>query len=360
MLKPEYLRVFSPNSASAVYPANIHPLEKQGLSSDMYSFQLVNDSASAKKEKEYILRVYKKGFEDKGPKEFELLSALKKQNISVPRVYCLNANNGPEEKFFMIMDREKGKTADEFLRDEISVPFIVDKLAEVLCGIHRVEPSTFRDSNILRSQYEFQQQQLTMIRFLIQKSEGFFRFCSPLQKKFIFSLKWSENLRPKGYRSAILHGEYIPGHVLVSNRQFTVVDWGEALVGDPAYDVAWMYHSLNSGFKTNKVDLGEFFVQCYEKHYGQKLNNLEYCKDMVALKLSIWLGLLPFSKPTWFKYYIRMADLTFGNVFGRLSQALYIHQLKNRLRNYHIDEQNIDQGQKYLVQYFEGIKQRKA
>ena len=307
-----------------------------------------------RKKREYILRVYKEGFEDKGPKEFELLSALKKCNVSVPKVYCFNANNGSEEKPFMIMERINGKTADEFLRDEINVPFIVDKLAEILCQIHRLEPSIIRDSNILQSQYELQQWQLMKRRIFIQKSGGFLGFCSPLQKKFILSLKRSENLKPKEYRPSILHGNYEPGHVLVSNRQFTVVDWGETLVGDPAYDVAWMYHELNLGFKTNKVDLGELFVQCYEKRSGQKLSNLEYCKDVVAMKHAWWLGLSPFSKPTLFNSYIKMVDLTFGNVFGKITQAVYMHRLKNRLQNHHTDGQrSISQSQKYVVEYFE-------
>jgi aminoglycoside phosphotransferase (APT) family kinase protein len=361
MLTPEYSRTFLPTNATAVHPVNVYPLVEQGLSSAMYSFQLAYVSDGAKKNREYILRVYKEGFEDKGPKEFELLNALKKHNILVPMAYCFNANNGSDEKPFMIMEKIKGKTAAELLREETNASFIVEKLAEVLAKIHKLDPGIIRNANVLQSQYEFKQQQMSKVRFFIEKSKGFPGFSSPLQRKFMTSLSQAEELKRHEYQPAILHGEYIPGHVLVSNGQFTAVDWGEALVGDPAFDVAWMYHELNLGFKKNETDLGELFVESYEKFSGRKLSNLEFCKDMVALKLAVWYGLSPFSAPSLFSFYRKMVDLTFGNILGKLSNAAYMRDLKNRMRSHHTNGQrSADQYQKYVARYFESSKQRKV
>jgi aminoglycoside phosphotransferase (APT) family kinase protein len=77
-----------------------------------------------------------------------------------------------------------------------------------------------------------------------------------------------------GFEPAVTHSDLGPGHLLVRNRRLAgVIDWGDARIGDPALDYAWL---LNGPFPDWDVDddlrrrartyhrLGPWF----EVHYG--------------------------------------------------------------------------------------------
>jgi len=124
-----------------------------------------------------------------------------------------------------------------------------------------------------------------------------------------------------------LHLDYGPDHVLVSNDQAVVIDWGEASVGDSAYDVAWAYHKLRLG-RENKKDLGEYFVDCYQKVAGRRLPNLEYFKQAVALKMVYWCGLRPFHGST-LRNYARLFLMYFGDVLGEVKRSRYVKEMRD-------------------------------
>lgn len=92
------------------------------------------------------------------------------------------------------------------------------------------------------------------------------------------------------YRAAILHGDLSPGHVLVDTRSMRIegiIDWGDAMVGDPARDFIFLYEDWGSDF----LDLA---LEGYEPDPGERqalrsrillrylADQLEWILDVVA------------------------------------------------------------------------------
>jgi aminoglycoside phosphotransferase (APT) family kinase protein len=345
-----------PPNATDVAVHDIHRLKEQGTNAVMYSFFLTYVSEGLKQRKDFILKMYREGCEKNGPKEFSLLKILKEYNIPVPTAYYFEADNRIMGKPFIIMEKIIGKTASDYLNDEVNAQIIVDKMAKILVRIHKLDPNCIQNSNVLQQQYELRQQGLLKIRFFINKRcINFLGFCPLPQRRFIAAVKRLEEVKPKKFRPALLHLDYGPDHVFVSNRRFIIVDWGLASIGDPAFDVAWTYHKLRLGREMAKMDLGEHFVKRYEKYMGQRLVNLQFCKDMAALEIAAIFGLSPFhAQASQFRNYAKLVDLTFGNIFGKLLGAKELHRLQRLMALHHTSIwSNIEYIQSYATRYLE-------
>ena len=130
-----------------------------------------------------------------------------------------------------------------------------------------------------------------------------------------------------------------------------------AVVGDPSFDVANTYHVLKLLRKTSKVDLGEYFVECYGKHSGQKLANLQFYKDMSALKFASWFLLLPF-EPNIPSIFTRLVKSLF--FIGRVGYSFHKQSLQRSLNRQHsVDQRTIEYFQNYIVQYLEAEAREK-
>ena len=91
-----------------------------------------------------------------------------------------------------------------------------------------------------------------------------------------------------GFRPALTHSDLGPGHLLVRNGKLAgVIDWGDARIGDPAIDYAWL---LNGPFPDWEVDeelrgraaiyhrLGPWFAV----HYGDFTGKSEWVRTGLA------------------------------------------------------------------------------
>jgi len=160
-------------------------------------------------------------------------------------------------------------------------------------------------------------------------------------------------MEPKKVSPTLVHLDYEPKHILVLDGRCIVVDWGEASVGDPAYDVAWTYHKLRLGREKAKTDLGEYFVKCYERYSGQELVNLQFFKDAVAIEMANWCGLSPFFA-TRFKNYRKLFSLFFGDFVGAVTRSMYVQRLRRVMAGHHTRIwSNIDYIQSYALRYLE-------
>jgi len=329
-------------------------LGEQGRASSMYSFFGSFSSGSSKEQKEFILRVYKEGNDEKGRKEFTLLKVLKEKNLPVPTAYWFEENHVALGKSFMIMERIMGKNASFYMTDDESAKVIVKKMAKCLVMIHNVELDHIENSDVLLREYKHKQKCLLELRSFINKQcLGFLGFCPPSTRRFIGAVKRMGYLEPKKVPHTLVHLDYEPNHVLLLDGRCIVVDWGEASVGDPAYDVAWTYHKLRLGRENAKIDLGEYFVKWYETYNGQKLVNLQFFKDMVALEIATWCGLSPFHDNL-FKNYRKLLALFFGDVVGGVSKAMYVRRLRRFMVGHHTSVwTDINYIQSYSLQYLE-------
>jgi len=348
------LKNFLLPNAKDVSVHDIHKLKEQGLTSVMYSFFLTYVSHGLKRRKDFALKIYKEGFEEHEPTEFSVLKTLKEHNLRVPTVYSFQADNGIMEKPFIIMEKIEGKSATHYLNDEIKGQIIVDEMAKILSEIHKLDPHGIPAYKFLREQYELERQVLMEMKFFIKNCCMNFLGFSPLrQRRFIAAVKQLEEEKQEKFHDAILHMDYEPNHVLISNGRFIIVDWGNAIIGDPAFDVGWAYHLLRLGRETFEADLGEYFVKSYEKYMGQRIVNLQFWKDMGALKLASYSGLSPF-KNSKFLNYGELIDLNFGYVYGKFREAIYLHRMQRIMSNNHnAILSNFDYLQNYVIEYLE-------
>jgi len=348
------LTTFLPYDAENVSVRGFRRFDKQGRSSFMYSFLGTFTSGGCKQSKEFILKLFGEETVEKGRKEFAILKTLKEQNLAVPTAYCFKENNKVLKKPFMIMERIVAKNASDYLMDGKDVEGIVKKMAECLVDIHKVNLSYVEISDVLQRQYEVKQKSLLDTWFFINKHcMSFLGFSPPYQRRFIAAVKRVGYREPKKVCPALLHLDYEPNHILLSKGHCIVVDWGEASVGDPAYDVAWTYHKLRLERESAKVDLGEYFVQCYERYRRQKLVNLQFFKDIVAIEMAKWCGFLHFGGSN-FRNYAKIMSLFFGDAIGELMRALYIYRLGKVMAGHHTPVwTNIEYIQNYALRYLE-------
>ena len=340
--------------ASCIDIHGIRKLDGQGRSSVMYSFYATFSSGDSEQQDKFILRLYKEGHQEKGRKEFALVNVLKEKNIPVPTAYWFEENNAALGKSFMIMEQIAAKDATFYLNDEESAKYIVKKMAKCLAMIHNVELYHIENSDVLGRQCEHRQKWLLEISsFINKRCPRFLGFCPSSQRRFIEAVKRLGHMEPKKVPLRLVHLDYEPNHVLVLNGRCVVVDWGEASVGDPAYDVAWTYHKLRLGREKAKIDLGEYFVNCYEKYCGQKLVNLQFFKDMVAIEMAKWCGLSPFHDNR-FTNYRKLLALFFGDVVGEITRSMYVRRLRRLMAGHHTSIwTNINYIQSYALQYLE-------
>lgn len=337
-------KTFLPRDASRV---NIHDLRLfscHGVSSTMYTFLLSYSLQGLNHNDSLVLRVYDKGFEINGLKEYKLLKDLKASYMPVPNAYFFEINDRVLKKAFMIMEKIDGVRASVFLNNDNSALATIDKMAEALNKIHNMNPRFLRDFDALQKQYLLDQERLLKIIAWIKKTPiGFFCFLNSYQKRLIAAVKRLEQLEPREFRPAILHCDYEPNHALFVNGECIIVDWHMAVVGDPSFDVANTYHELELLENSCKVDLGDYFVQCYEKHSGQRLANLQFNKKMSALRFASWFLLFPF-EPNIFSIFMSLAKDSLS--IGRIG-----YNLRKRYRQHSLNQQH-SSGQKPL-EYFQ-------
>jgi aminoglycoside phosphotransferase (APT) family kinase protein len=348
----EYLQPSLPPTATHLNVNYTCILKAQGRTSTVYSFTLTYLSNGLKQRKDFVLKVYNKESASHARKEFAMLKTLKKNGIAVPDAYYLKENDEILGKNFLIMERIAAEPVSQNLEDEGKAQFIVDKMAKLLRSVHNLDPSCIENFKLLHEQYKTELRGLLEVMFFIKKTyRSYFSFSSPLQKRFAAAVYRLRAITPEKYRSAILHGDYKPDHILASNKELAIVDWGIASVGDPSYDIAYSYHRLRIGRETDKIDLGERFVKAYENCVGQKLINLQFCKDIVAIWLAMIYGLSPFKIDKLWNIG-KLVDLTFGSPLGRLMWAIYLPKQRRIVSTQDYQEKQ-DCIHKYVIQYLE-------
>ncbi|HZK61193.1 MAG TPA: aminoglycoside phosphotransferase family protein [Anaerovoracaceae bacterium] len=343
-----------PSNAKNLSVHGIQRLTEHGASAILYSFFLTDTSNGLKHQKNFLLKLYREVYAEDGSAEFTVLKTLKEHNLPVPTPYCLKNDNSLMGNSFMIMEKIVGERAQNYLNNKINSKNIIDKMAKTLVKIHKLNPHDIQGFNFLRERYLTDKRKQLALSFFIKKyCMGFLGFFPVRQRRFIAAVKRLTEEKQEKFHSAILHMGYEPNHVLVSNEQLTVLDWGAAAIGDPACDVGWTYHLLRLGGAMFEVDLGKHFVDSYEKYNGQKLVNLQFWKDMSALKLATLFCLSPFCD-TKLLNYGNLIDLNFGYVYGKLREAKKLHRLQRLLVNHHTPiYSDFENNQRYILQYLE-------
>lgn len=345
-------------SNSLFQEVTIHEIHKncdQGRSSVAYSFHITYNEKGHKQSKQLFLKVYNNKTIESGRKEFNILKKLKQLGLPVPTAYCFEENNEILGRPFIIIEKIIGKNASVFFDDKKNAENIVKKMAKCLVAVHKVDPNSIENSNTLQEQYNIKQHRILKTRqFINEKCMNFLGFCPPYQRRLIAALKKLEIAAPLKTEPSLLHLDYEPNHIIVNdNKKCIITDWGEANIGDPAYDVAWTYHKLKLESHTTKIDLSDWFVEQYKKQGGRNLVNLKIFKDNVAIEMARWCGIPIFCEND-FKNYVKLSSLLFGDIIGEFKRRQYVHKKAQIMKSHHTPIwTNIKYIQNYAFQYLE-------
>ncbi len=122
-----------------------------------------------------------------------------------------------------------------------------------------------------------------------------------LKKDFDYAIRWLEsNLEDTACpQYCLIHGEYHPGHTLMTNdNTLKVIDWEGVDIGDPAFDVGYAYHVVKQMYDEKNPGSGdraaEQFVSEYTKNFrGDIQRRLEFYKVVgilgVTIEVSSWI-----------------------------------------------------------------------
>lgn len=135
------------------------------------------------------------------------------------------------------------------------------------CGVRTLHPSTHLTNVMERARIEVWPHLSDQVR---QYHEGLL-------------IAYLGEARLHTYRPALLHGDLSPGHFLADTAQARltgVIDFGDACIGDPAWDFVYVYEDY--GPATLKAVLahyapGQVELLAQKTRIYQQLNNVEYC-----------------------------------------------------------------------------------
>ncbi len=299
----DYLRLTShygnfslvPKGASNIRVSNIKKLSG-GMTNNTYSFLLTYAEEGSEQSFDLVLKGYGGNvglwfkiyhpYEDVRPyvREFQVLRSLARVGFPVPPVYLCECDSFFLGYPFLIMRKEK-------VRQES-----VNKLnyfAATLARLHNLKVDEL-EINSLRFPRDgsvfAKERQICLKNFLNET-----RHYKGIKKDFNFAIKWLESNAPDNNcpRYCLVHGEYHPGHTLLTDdNRLEVIDWEGAQIGDPAFDVGYAYHLVKLMYNEENSNSGEKiaedFVSEYSRNFqGDVRKRLEFYKVVGALGVAV-------------------------------------------------------------------------
>jgi len=293
-----------PSDATELRITDLQKMDTQGLSNRMYVFSITYYLGTRLYQNPFLLRVYRGSDEDRWIREYKSLKTLKAHGIPVPKAYALEVDSKKIGVPFMIMEKVEGLSSSHFLNTEKNALAVVDSLARTLASVHKLDPSVLFKRNGLDNQIEYVQEKILKIEKLV-KLEYSTNFSIFARTKYLDAIRKLKEVKIEKDKPTLVHGDYGPDHVLFGKNGPVIVDWEGISMGDPAYDVGWMYHVLllegryliDHRFVSTKeqnafnIDLREHFVKRYENYFGKRPANLEFYKILAAIRLAVVLDL---------------------------------------------------------------------
>lgn len=180
--------------------------------------------------------------------EFDLLTALERSPLPLPRAFWMDRDGRWLERPGMIVSRCKGRDDRLLLTDANSARLGVEarvslarQLADLLADIHSVDI----DSLDLPRRFKMRSPAAQLAEAAAASQAQEVEPCPELRL-----VRWwlKDNLPEASPKPVLVHGDFRPANVLVlGERITTILDWELAFVGDPLADLGWYlaptYHS---------------------------------------------------------------------------------------------------------------------
>jgi aminoglycoside 2''-phosphotransferase len=134
------------------------------------------------------------------------------------------------------LSQEKYLTLDDAARTRCA-----EQIAQFLNQLHSTDITLAESCGVLVNAYEKQYSEL-----LTRARENLFSILDEPERVFIERVI-EDYLASNGvmdFRPALLHGDFSPGHVIFDERAqriSAIIDFGDVMIGDPAWDFLWIY-----------------------------------------------------------------------------------------------------------------------
>lgn len=268
-----------------------------GVRSDVYTFILIYTINDVRQVCNLVLKVFEENvhpilnidFHDYlvCEREFQVMKNLARVGFSVPRVYLCEKDSSFIGAPFILMFQEKPiyKRLVKF-----------DYFAKTLASLHNLNVVELGIEALTppKDGYAFAKFWQIHINQLLKYSKHH----KKLKKSFEKAASWLESKSSDVYcpRYSLLHGDFHPGNVIMTNKfRLSVIDWEGAEIGDPAFDVGYSYHyvklfsdEISPALKQKTAD---GFVSEYMRNYqGEIRSRLEFYKVLGVLRMAIYLS----------------------------------------------------------------------
>ena len=306
----EYLQLTSsygdfsliPEGSNNVRVSNVKKLSG-GITNKTYSFLLTSNKKGFEQRLELVLKVYTENFglwfkiyhpdEDIRPyvREFQALRSLEQAGFPVPHVYLCECDSFFLGYPFILMRKEK--VVEESINK-------LDIFAATLARLHslKVDELGIRSLSFPQNDLAFARGYSICLKHFLNET----RHYRSLKKDFNSAISWLESnvASNKCPQYCLIHGEYHPGHTLITNdNKLEVIDWEGVKIGDPAFDVGYAYHMVKLMYDVKNPNSGEraaeHFVSEYSKNFhGDIRPRLKFYQVVgilgVAIAVSSWIS----------------------------------------------------------------------
>jgi len=262
-----------------------------GVSNDVYSFLLTTRGEGYEQQINLVLKTYGQALDpvlrthgndeilERCIKEFQVLRSLERVDFPAPRAYLCERDLSILGYPFIIMQKEE-QTQNSNVK--------IDCFAKNLARLHSLDVAKL-GIGVLKTpidEYDFAKHCLLYFKNFLNLSPGHRK---GLKKDFEFVIRWLEaNLSQNSCQKyCLLHGDYRAGlnTFLTEDSKMVVIDWEEAEIGDPAYDVGIAYTRARVDFGKKTADR---FVNEYVKYFdGDISERLFFYKLVGILRLAI-------------------------------------------------------------------------
>ena len=308
----DYLRLLVHYGNSSLLPTNARAIRVQnirkltgGMANNVYSFCLKFSEGDSEQVRNLVLKGYNNRVslwfgvvhpdEDARQyvREYDTLQALARVGFPVPQAYLYETDSFFLGYPFLIM------------RHEIAVQEKGNRLklisfANTLAALHNLDLNKLgiKSLRVPKENSEFAMERLICLKRFMRET----RHYNFLKKNFNFAMDWLEsNVGNIGCpKYCLIHGEYHPGHTLLTNDgKRTVIDWENAKIGDPAFDVGYAYNLVKVMYNQENIDSGEDFAETFLSEYSKSSKEdvnerLEFYKVVsllgVAIVVSSWIA----------------------------------------------------------------------
>jgi aminoglycoside phosphotransferase (APT) family kinase protein len=289
-----------PEGASNIRVWDIKKLSGH-MANNLSSFLLTFEKEGLEQQIDLVLKAYRENVafnahrpdEDirKYVREFQALKSLESVGFPVPKAYFCECDSFFLGYPFVIMHKEQ------------VIQGSVDKLdcfAATLARLHNLKVTELgiKALKFPKDASAFAREWQICLKYLLIENRHY-RF---LKKDFNYAINWlesnaSDNICPK---YCLIHGEYHPGHTVVTiENRMKVIDWEGVEIGDPAFDVGYAYHVVKLMNNEKNPNSGERSAKHFVSEYTKKFNGdihsrLKFYQVVgvlrVAIAVSSWIS----------------------------------------------------------------------